>query len=79
VTVPEEALLPAGRKNFVLIVEDSNEGPVARKTEVETGARQPGEVEILGGLQAGQRVITHGALKAADGEPVVVQAEGGGD
>jgi membrane fusion protein (multidrug efflux system) len=79
VTVPEEALLPAGRRNFVMIVEDTAEGPVARKVGVETGARQPGEVEILGGLQAGQRVITHGALKAADGEPVVVQAEGGGD
>ena len=77
VTVPEEALLPAGRRNFLMIVEDTSEGPVARKVEVETGARQTGTVEILGGLQAGQRVITHGALKATDGAPVVISTEGG--
>ena len=79
VVVPEEALLPAGRRNFLVLAEDGPEGPVARKVEVSVGARRTGEVEILEGLQAGQRVITHGALKAADGEPVVIRTEGSGD
>lgn len=79
VVVPEEALLPAGRKNFLMTVEDGTDGPVARKVEVEVGARQAGEIEILGGLAAGQRVITHGALKAADGEAIQIQTESAGD
>ncbi len=79
VVVPEEALLPAGRRNFLMVVEDGADSPVARKVEVEVGARQSGEIEILGGLAAGQRVITHGALKAADGGAVQVQTESAGD
>ena len=79
VVVPEEALLPAGRKNFLMLVEDGPEGAVARKVEVAVGARRTGEAEILEGLQAGQRVITHGALKAADGAPVVISTDGGND
>ena len=79
VVVPEEALLPAGRKNFVMLVEDGPAGPVARKIGVTVGARRTGEAEIVDGLQPGQRVITHGALKAADGAPVVISTEGGGE
>jgi membrane fusion protein, multidrug efflux system len=79
VVIPEEALLPAGRRNFVMLVEPGTDGPVARKVAVTTGARRAGEVEILDGLQAGQSVITHGALKAADGAPVTVEAAQTGD
>jgi membrane fusion protein (multidrug efflux system) len=75
VVVPEEALLPAGRRNFVMLAEPGAEGTVARKIEVTIGARQAGAVEILEGLQAGQTVITHGALKASDGAPVAIQTE----
>ena len=79
VVIPEEALLPAGRRNFVMLAEPGPEGTVARKIEVMTGARQAGAVEILEGLQAGQNVITHGALKASDGAPVTIQADAPGD
>ena len=78
VVVPEEALLPAGRRNFVMLAEPGSEGTVARKIEVTTGARQAGEVEILAGLQAGQKVITHGSLKASDGAPVTIQTDATG-
>ena len=79
VVIPEEALLPAGRRNFVLLLEQGPDGPMARKVAVTTGARRAGEVEILDGVPAGQSVITHGALKAADGEPVTVEAAKTGD
>ena len=78
VVVPEESLLPAGRRNFVMLAEPGAEGTVARKIEVTTGARQAGAVEILEGLQAGQTVITHGALKASDGAPVTIQTDATG-
>ena len=78
VVVPEEALLPAGRRNFVMLAEPGAEGTLARKIEVTTGARQAGAVEILAGLQAEQTVITHGALKASDGAPVTIQTDATG-
>ena len=79
VVIPEEALLPAGRRNFVMLLEQGPYGPLARQVAVTTGARRAGEVEILDGVQAGQSVITHGALNAADGEPVTIQAAKTGD
>jgi len=78
--IPEECLMPVGRKNFVMVVGDSAEGAVARRREVVTGLRIEGEVEILEGLRAGERVVTAGAFKVGDGAPVVVAAApGGGD
>jgi membrane fusion protein (multidrug efflux system) len=79
VVVPEEALLPAGRQNFLMLVEDGPEGPVSRKVEVTVGARRTGQAEIVSGLPAGQRIITHGALKAADGAPVAISTADGAD
>lgn len=79
VVIPEEALLPAGRRNFVMLVEAGADGPLARKVAVTTGARRAGEVEILDGVQAGQSIITHGALKANDGVAVTIEATKTGD
>lgn len=76
VVIPEEALLPTGRRNFVMLVEDGPEGPLARRTEVTIGARRVGEVEILEGIVAGQTVVTHGGLRVADGAPVLIQTAG---
>jgi membrane fusion protein (multidrug efflux system) len=72
--IPEESLLPAGRRNFVMVVEEGPDGPVARRTEVTIGARRVGEVEILEGLEAGQTVVTHGGQRAAEGAPLLIQA-----
>lgn len=79
VVIPEEALRPAGRKNFVMIVEDGPEGPVVRKVEVTVGARIPGMAEIVQGLEANQRIITHGAMKATNGTSVVISNTEGND
>ncbi len=37
------------------------------------GSRRPGEVEVLNGLQPGELVITHGAVKVRAGQPVSVR------
>jgi len=73
VVIPEEALLPVGRRHFVMLAEDGPEGTVARRVPVTIGGRRPGTVEITEGLTAGQRIITHGAHRATDGQPVVIQ------
>jgi len=38
--------------------------------EVKTGRRRPGEIEILQGLEEGERVITEGSIKTRDGQTV---------
>lgn len=64
--VPEEALVPEQDKQFVFLVEDGR----ATRREVQIGARRPGIVEIVAGLQRGDRVIIEGAAKVRDGGPV---------
>ena len=47
VVVPEEALIPSGQQNHVLVVDPDAAQPVAQRRPVTIGARRPGEVEIL--------------------------------
>jgi len=68
ITVPEEALWPQGKDNYVFVVVDDK----AMLTKVELGNRRPGEVEIVQGLAAGDVVVTEGQIKLRDGAPVMV-------
>jgi membrane fusion protein (multidrug efflux system) len=67
--VPEQAIVPERSRQFVFVVDA--EGLVARR-EVHTGRRRPGEVEILEGLSAGERVVVEGTQKVRPGQPVEV-------
>jgi membrane fusion protein (multidrug efflux system) len=59
--VPEEALVPQGAKQFIFRIVDGEGGQkVARRLEARIGLRQPGRVEILDGLSAGDLVVTAG-------------------
>lgn len=71
--VPEEAIVPQGSKQYVFKLEaPSPGGAVAggqdgdpalravRRVEVTTGLRQPGRVEVVQGLAAGDVVVTAG-------------------
>jgi len=69
--VPEEAIVPERSKQFVYSVDESN---VVALREVQTGRRRPGEVEIISGLSAGDRVITEGTQKVRAGQVVAVIA-----
>ena len=42
-----------------------------------TDRRRPGEVEVLSGLEAGERVIVQGVNRVRDGSPVDVVDPGG--
>jgi membrane fusion protein (multidrug efflux system) len=48
------------------------DGGKAVRREVEIGARRPGEVEILSGLNEGEHVITHGTLTVRPGQNVTI-------
>jgi membrane fusion protein (multidrug efflux system) len=65
--LPEEAIVPEEGRNYVFVVTDGR----AVRREVTTGARRPGRVAILAGLEDNDRVIVDGTFKARDGAPVV--------
>jgi membrane fusion protein, multidrug efflux system len=69
--IPEGALIPRGRSNAVLVVDD---GGTAVRREVTIGTRRPGEVEILSGLGEGEHVITHGTMSVRHGQAVTIMA-----
>ena len=66
VVVPTEAIIPelGGKKVFV-----AKEG-FARAVSVTTGIRQESMIQITGGLEEGDTVITTGILQIRDGSPV---------
>jgi membrane fusion protein (multidrug efflux system) len=64
--VPELAVVGDGDERFVFVVQDGK----AKRMKVDTGIRQNGRVEILGGVKAGQTVVTDGVVKLTDGVPV---------
>jgi len=66
IVLPEESLVPEQSRQFVFVVE----GGKAKKREVHIGERRPGSVEILDGLQVGERVIVEGTVTARDGAAV---------
>lgn len=74
--IPEEALIPQGDAQYLLIVDEA--GMVERRP-VRIGIRQPGNVEILKGLKAGERVITRGAMQVRPGQEVSIRAVDDGD
>ena len=64
--VPESALVPERGNVFVFVVTDG----VATRRQVSVGRREPGRVELLSGVQAGERVVVQGTQKVREGSPV---------
>jgi membrane fusion protein (multidrug efflux system) len=64
--VPEQAIWPIGQDKTVYVIED---GKAVQKM-VKLGQREPGRVEIVSGIVAGDEVITAGQMKIFDGADV---------
>jgi RND family efflux transporter MFP subunit len=74
--VPVQALLEAdGTEAVVYVVATRDEGEVAERVAVRIGRLVGDQVEVLEGLQGGERVVTEGAAYVRAGEPVrIVEA-----
>ncbi len=70
--VPESAVLHRGDDHFVFVL--TGEELIVAERQITLGTRQPGKVEIVEGLTAGDQVVTHGLQKARTGEPVKILA-----
>lgn len=66
-SVPELAVIGEGDKRYVYVL---GEDATVKRTEVRTGLRSGGRIEVLEGLQPGQRVVTEGVVKLSDGMKV---------
>lgn len=74
VVIPEEALIPSGRANYVMVVDQSGSPAKALRRNVEIGLRLFGSVEVIEGLEAGELVITHGNSRIRPGQEVAILA-----
>jgi membrane fusion protein (multidrug efflux system) len=72
--IPEAALMPYGRDQFVLLALPDGIDYKADKRQIRIGSRRPGEVEVLEGLQTGDRVITHGTIQVRPGQAISIRA-----
>jgi HlyD family secretion protein len=72
-TVPRAAVIDTEGKRGVFMVDQSQ---TARFREVRTGLQDAEWVEILDGLEEGDRVVTTGALALRDGDRVALVGEG---
>jgi len=70
--LPEAAVQPVGPRTYVWRVAPEGETQKARRTEVELGQRADGYIEVLSGLEAGDRVITEGIIRVREGSDLKV-------
>ncbi len=66
-SVPDTSIMYEGNKKFIYKVVENN---VIKKTEVKTGVRNLGNLEVLGGLVEGDKIIAEGLTKIRPGMKV---------
>jgi len=75
--VPEAAVQYEGDGAFVYRIAAAEKGSTAQRVEVETGAVESGFVEIISGLNAGDRVVGSGLNRIQPGASIRVAGTGG--
>ncbi|MEH6556880.1 MAG: efflux RND transporter periplasmic adaptor subunit [Oceanicoccus sp.] len=68
--VPEQAIVQTGKRSIVYVTETIDEQLKVKAVPVTMGARVPGGVEILSGLELGQEVVVTGQLNIRPGTSV---------
>ncbi|HBX38282.1 MAG TPA: efflux transporter periplasmic adaptor subunit [Pseudohongiella sp.] len=67
IVIPEQSVVPAQGRQYVYVVDEEE---LARRVEVQLGARRPGVVEVLSGLVPGQRVVAEGVAQVRPNQRV---------
>jgi RND family efflux transporter MFP subunit len=73
-TVPVLAVARISGQTFVFVAEQQDGREVARQRPVKLGAIVGDSYAVVGGIEAGDRVVVSGAQKLGDGVPIAVQA-----
>jgi membrane fusion protein (multidrug efflux system) len=70
--VPESAVSVQGDSAFVFMIRAAGPRALAEQRPIVTGLRQDNVVEVLDGVQAGDRIVADGLNKVQPGQPVRV-------
>jgi len=65
--VPDTSVIFEGSKMYVYKLIENN---IVKKTEVETGIRSKGNLEVISGLQSGDKIVAEGLGKARPGAKI---------
>jgi membrane fusion protein (multidrug efflux system) len=68
--VPEQAVVSIGRKSYVYRLQDQNK---LKQTEIGTGRRKPGFIEVVSGLSEADVIVVEGTVRVKDGMTVQPQ------
>ena len=74
-SVPDTSIIYEGSKKFIYKI---MEGDIIKKTEIETGIRNKGNLEVLKGINEGDKVIAEGLTKVRPGmkvKPIITSQE----
>ncbi len=74
-TIPDTAISYNPYGNSVFLLQHAEQGFTVQNRQIQTGQTREGRVEILSGLQAGDRVVSAGQLKLRNGMPVTIDAQ----
>ena len=66
-SVPDTSIMYEGSKKFIYKLVENN---MIKKTEIETGIRNMGNLEVLNGLNEGDKIIAEGLTKVRPGMKV---------
>ena len=66
-SIPDTSIMYEGSKKFIYKIIENN---IIKKTEIETGVRNMGNLEVLSGLAEGDKIIAEGLTKVRPGMKV---------
>jgi membrane fusion protein, multidrug efflux system len=74
--ISEAALMPLASNNFVFVVKELAEKKlIVERKKIEIGQRLVGSVEVISGLEEGDKVVTHGVQKLRAGQAIKILSE----
>lgn len=72
VTIPRTAVSFNTYGDFALRINETDNGLIAEQVQIETGEVRDGRVEVVRGLETGDRVVAAGLIKVRPGQPVTI-------
>ncbi|PPD35947.1 MAG: efflux transporter periplasmic adaptor subunit [Methylomonas sp.] len=74
-TLPDTAITYNPYGNSVFLIQQTDNQFTVQSRQIETGQTRDGRVEIVGGLQLGDRVVSAGQVKLRNGMPVNIDGQ----